>query len=105
MHQEVCKAHEMASEDECEDSVLCHLSDGKAWIHFNNKYPDSAAEPRNVRLSLCVDGFNPYILSSRSCSIWHVVDTPNNFPPEMCMTKPFIFLTSVIYSLKIPRTK
>jgi len=43
--------------------------DGTAWKHFDNKYPDFAAEYRNVRLGLCADGFNPYTLSSRSYSI------------------------------------
>ena len=42
-----------------EDGVLCHPSDGVAWKHFDNKYPNFASEPRNVRLSLCNDGFNP----------------------------------------------
>jgi len=53
-----------------EDGVLCHLSDGVAWKHFDNKYPDFASEPQNLRLGLCADGFNPYTLSSRSYSIW-----------------------------------
>jgi hypothetical protein len=43
------------------DGVLRHPSDGEAWKHFNDCYPDFANEPRNVRLGLCVDGFTPYI--------------------------------------------
>ena len=73
--------------------------------HFDTKYPEFAAEPRNVRLGLCVDGFNPYTLSSRSYSIWPVVVIPYNLPPEMCMTTPFMFLTCVIPGSKNPKNK
>jgi len=78
-------------------SVLCHPSDGKAWKHFDMMYPDFAKEPRNVRLGLCSDGFTPYIQASSSpYSCWPVIVTPYNLPPEMCMTKPFMFLTCLI---------
>jgi hypothetical protein len=77
--------------------VLRHPSDGKAWKHFDMMYPGFASEPRNVRLGLCSDGFTPYIqASSTPYSCWPVVVTPYNLPPEMCMTKPFMFLTCLI---------
>jgi len=56
-----------------DDGILCHPSDGVTWKDFNNKYPNFAVEPRNVRLGLYTDGFNPYTLSWRSYSIWPVV--------------------------------
>ena len=40
--------------------VLSHPSDGEAWKHFDNVYPDFASEPRNVRLGLRADGFTPF---------------------------------------------
>jgi len=40
--------------------VLSHPSDGEAWKHFDNVYPDFASEPRNVRLGLCSDGFTSF---------------------------------------------
>nr|GEV94950.1 hypothetical protein [Tanacetum cinerariifolium] len=33
---------------------------GRAWKNFDTKYPDFAKEPRNVRLGLAIDGFNPF---------------------------------------------
>jgi hypothetical protein len=39
---------------------LRHPSDGMAWKHFDQVYPEFASEPRNVRLGLCSDGFTPY---------------------------------------------
>jgi len=68
-------------EHRLEDDLLCHQSDGVAWKHFDTKYPEFAVEPRNVRLNLCANGYNPYTLSSRSYSIWPVVVTPYNLPP------------------------
>jgi len=88
-----------------EDSVLYHPSDETACKHFGTKYPEFAAELRNVRLGLCADRFNPYILSSRSYSIWPVVVTPYNLPLEMCMTIPFMFLTCVISGPKNSKNK
>ena len=42
----------------CEDSVLCHPSDGQAYKHFDRTHSDFVAEPQNVRLGLCTDGFS-----------------------------------------------
>jgi hypothetical protein len=61
------------------------------------KHPDFASDPRNVRLGLCSDGFTPYIQSSAvPYSCWPVIITPYNLPPDMCMTKPYMFLAAVI---------
>nr|XP_012567360.1 uncharacterized protein LOC105851255 [Cicer arietinum] len=84
-------------ENKKSSNVLRHPSDGKAWKHFDNVYPDFASDPRNVRLGLCSDGFTPYIQASASpYSCWPVILTPYNLPPEMCMTKPYLFLTCLI---------
>nr|GEY40945.1 hypothetical protein [Tanacetum cinerariifolium] len=37
-----------------------HPVDGKTWKDFDTKYLDFAAEPRNIRLGLVADGFNPF---------------------------------------------
>jgi hypothetical protein len=87
-------------------NILRHPSDGKAWKHFDDVYPDFAREPRNVRLGLCADGFTPYIQASASpYSCWPVIVTPYNLPPEMCMTKPYLFLTCLIPGPKNPKEK
>uniref|UniRef100_A0A151UEQ9 Uncharacterized protein n=1 Tax=Cajanus cajan TaxID=3821 RepID=A0A151UEQ9_CAJCA len=77
--------------------VLRHPSDGKAWKHFDRVHPDFAIYPCNVRLGLCSDGFNPYIQASSSpYSCWPVIITPYNLPPEMCMSKAYMFLSCLI---------
>ncbi|WMV57812.1 hypothetical protein MTR67_051197 [Solanum verrucosum] len=67
-------------------NVMCHPSDGEAWKHFDRTYPDFAAEPRNVRLGLCVDGFTPFSVGAAPYSCWPVFITPYNLPPEMYVT-------------------
>nr|GFD21239.1 hypothetical protein [Tanacetum cinerariifolium] len=37
-----------------------HPVNGRAWKNFETKYLDFAKEPRNVRLGLAADGFNPF---------------------------------------------
>ncbi|CAM8925848.1 unnamed protein product [Rhodiola kirilowii] len=41
-------------------SRMVHPSDGESWKHFDRCHPHFASEPRNVRLGLCTDGFNPW---------------------------------------------
>jgi len=50
-----------------------------------------------VRLGLCSDGFTAYnTASARPYSCWPIIVTPYNLPPEMCMTKPCMFLSCII---------
>ncbi|XP_071721863.1 uncharacterized protein [Rutidosis leptorrhynchoides] len=85
------------------EGVMCHPSDGKAWKHFDKVHQIFSEDPRNVRLGLCADGFNPYGIGASSYSCWPVVVTPYNMPPHMCLTAPFMFLTCVILGPKNPK--
>ena len=84
---------------------LCHPSDGDAWKHFDQTYPNFAAEPRNVILGLCTDGFTPFSQSTAPYSCWPVIVTPYNLPPELCMTTPYMFLTLIIPGPHNPKSK
>ena len=79
-----------------EPGVLLHPSDGLAWKHFDQKYPKFAAEPQNVRLGLCADGFTPFSINGRSYSMWPIIVTPYNLPPDMYMNTPYMFLSCII---------
>ncbi|KAL0313629.1 UNVERIFIED_CONTAM: hypothetical protein Sradi_5762200 [Sesamum radiatum] len=85
-----------------EDGKLCHPRDGEAWKHFDQTYPSFAIEPRNVRLALSTDGFNPHNQGSRPYSCWPVIVTPYNLPPWMCMDRPYMFLTLLVPGPKSP---
>ena len=49
-----------------------------------------------MRLCLCVDGFTLFSQFARPYSIWPVVVTPFDLPPDMCMMMPYMFLTCII---------
>ncbi|XP_052176681.1 uncharacterized protein LOC127790985 [Diospyros lotus] len=66
-----------------EDGVMRHPSDSPAWIHFNETHIEFAAEKRNVRLGLCTDGFQPFVLG-----------------PENPKAKLDVFLQPLIAELK-----
>nr|GEW66635.1 Gag-Pol polyprotein [Tanacetum cinerariifolium] len=51
-----------------------HPVDGRAWKNFDTKYLDFSKEPRNVRLGLAADGFNPFDNLSQSYSTWPTTD-------------------------------
>ncbi|GJS29930.1 reverse transcriptase domain-containing protein [Tanacetum coccineum] len=64
-----------------EPGKMQHPVDGRAWKNFDTKYLDFAQEPRNVRLGLAADGFNPFGNLSQSNSMWPVILTTYNLPP------------------------
>ena len=92
-------------ENKRSDGVMTHPSHGEAWKHFDQTYPNFAADSRNVRLGLCADGFTPNNQFSKPYSCWPVVVTPYNLPPEMCMKDPYMFLTCIIPGPDNPKAK
>ncbi|XP_060177806.1 uncharacterized protein LOC132607740 [Lycium barbarum] len=88
-----------------EDWVMHHPSDSEAWKNFNETHSFFAAEPRNVRLGLCTDGFQPFSQSGRKYSSWPVIVTPYNLPPGMCMKEAYMFLTVIVPGPNNPKHK
>jgi len=43
-----------------DESVMTHPSDVEAWKQFNYTNPTFSQDSWNVRLGLCIDGFNPF---------------------------------------------
>ncbi|GJS20825.1 F-box domain containing protein [Tanacetum coccineum] len=66
-----------------EPGKMQHPVDGGAWKKFDTKYPDFAKEPRNVRLGLAADGFNPFGNLSQAYSMWPMILTTYNLPPPL----------------------
>ncbi|KAJ0682431.1 hypothetical protein HanPI659440_Chr16g0647251 [Helianthus annuus] len=87
-----------------EDGTMRHPVDGSAWQDFDKKYPNFAMEPRNVRLGLAADGFNPFNNGSGSSthSTWPVILTTYNLPPWLCMRESTFMLTLLIPGPKSP---
>ncbi|XP_042980114.1 uncharacterized protein LOC122310298 [Carya illinoinensis] len=78
------------------DGVLRHPVDGMAWKTFDTQHDDFASDPRNVRLGLSADGFNPFGNMSISYSTWLVMLVPYNLPPWMCMKRSSFMLSLII---------
>ncbi|GLT86830.1 hypothetical protein SLE2022_049440 [Rubroshorea leprosula] len=77
------------------DEVI-HLAGSEAWKQFDETHPTFAEEPRNVRVGLCIDGFNLFGCSATPYSCWLVFLTVYNLPPELCMKSKHIFLAMII---------
>ncbi|XP_010233350.1 uncharacterized protein LOC104583235 [Brachypodium distachyon] len=82
--------------------MLTHLSDGEAWKDFDRKYPEKAAEPRNVRVAIATDGFNPFGMTSAPYSCWPVFVIPLNLSPGMIMQRKYMFLALIIPGPEYP---
>ncbi|XP_056695386.1 uncharacterized protein [Spinacia oleracea] len=85
-----------------ENSVLRHPADTEAWKSFDRKYPDYALEPRNVRLGLASDGFNPFGEKRSTYSTWPVILAAYNLPPWLYMKKEYLMLSMIIPAPKAP---
>nr|GEU56831.1 hypothetical protein [Tanacetum cinerariifolium] len=81
---------------------MLHPVDGRAWKNFDTKYPNFAKEPRNVRLGLAADGFNPFGNLSQAYSMWLVILTTYNLPSWLCMKESSFMLTLLIPGPKSP---
>ncbi|KAL0549527.1 hypothetical protein IC582_014012 [Cucumis melo] len=84
------------------DDVLRHPADAEGWKHFDSEFPNFASDPRNVRLGLASDGFNPFGQMSTSYSIWLGVLLPYNLPPWKCMKETNFFMSLLIPGPKSP---
>lgn len=73
MAKNTAKEMRWHKEERVDDGVLRHPADSMAWKAFDERYPDFSNDPRNVRLGLASDGFQPYGNMSANHSIWPVV--------------------------------
>ncbi|KAI5341710.1 hypothetical protein L3X38_009585 [Prunus dulcis] len=83
-------------EKRVDDDVMRHPADGEAWKEFDRTFPEFAADPRNVRLRLATDGFNPYGILNQHHSTWPIFAFPYNLPPWKCMKKEYMMMTVLI---------
>ncbi|XP_073133714.1 uncharacterized protein [Henckelia pumila] len=84
------------------DGNLRHPADSPAWRAFDERHCEFASDPRNVRLGLATDGFNPFKNQSTSHSTWPIVLMPYNLPPWESMKPHSIILSTLIPGPKAP---
>jgi hypothetical protein len=63
---------------------------------MEEKWPHFKEEPRNVRLSLAVDGVNPFAEMRSIYSVWPVFVINNNIPPWMSIKREHIMLAMIV---------
>nr|GFA41276.1 hypothetical protein [Tanacetum cinerariifolium] len=85
-----------------EPGKMQHLVDGRAWKNFDTKYLDFAKEPRNIRLGLAADGFNPFANLSQAYSMWPMILMTYNLPSWLCMEESSFMPTLLIPGPKSP---
>ncbi|XP_060169988.1 uncharacterized protein LOC132600681 [Lycium barbarum] len=85
-----------------QDGVMRHPRDSQAWKTFDLLHPEFAVDPRNVRLALSSDGFNPFGAMATNYSIWPVVLIPYNRPPWECMKQTSFILSMIIPGKQMP---
>nr|XP_040254317.1 uncharacterized protein LOC120972841 [Aegilops tauschii subsp. strangulata] len=78
------------------DNELSHPADGEAWKEFDRILLDFAAAPRNIKLGIATDGFNPFGNMSTSYSMWPVFVVPYNLPPWACMDQSNFMMSLLI---------
>ncbi|KAI5343319.1 hypothetical protein L3X38_011195 [Prunus dulcis] len=84
------------------DGQMSHPADSPSWKLLDDKWPEFGNEPRNLRLALSSDGFNPHSSLSSRYSCWPVILVTYNLPPWLCMKQKFMMLTLLISGPKQP---
>ena len=79
-----------------EDGSMRHPVDSLTWVQANDKWPEFAAEARNLRLGLSTDGMNPFSIQNTKYSTWPVLLVNYNMAPTQCMKAENIMLTMLI---------
>ena len=77
---------------------MSHLVDREAWQHFDRKHKTFVDDPRNLRLAVTIDGFNPFGTFSLTYSMWLVLVTHLNLPPWECVNPSNFFMSLLIPS-------
>ncbi|CAL1355052.1 unnamed protein product [Linum trigynum] len=90
------------AEQRVRDGKLRHPADSEAWRVLDQYDASFGSGPRNVRLGLATDDFNPFGNMNNKHSTWPVILFPYNLPPWLCMKSPYFLLTLLIPGPKSP---
>ena len=59
-----------------DNEIMRYPADSEEWKEFDLQHPDFALKPRNVRLGLGTDRFNPFGNMNNKYSMWLVILIP-----------------------------
>jgi Transposase family tnp2 len=84
------------SSAEKDDGMFRHPVDSPRWRNIDKIHSKFASDPRNLRLSLCTDGMNPYGNMCSRHSTWPVLLCIYNLPPWLCMKRRYMLMPLLI---------
>jgi hypothetical protein len=102
MNAKTSKDMRWHSEDLVQDGKMRHPANSLAWKHVNDENPAFADDPRNVRLGLASDGFNPFGMLNVAYTTWPVILIPYNLPPWMCLKQSYWMMSMLVPGPKSP---
>lgn len=79
-----------------------HPTYSASWKLVDEKLPDFGEEPRNRRLALSLNGFNPHSSLSSKYNCWPVILVTNNLPAWLIIKRKYMMLTLLISGPKQP---
>ena len=85
------------------DGISRYLVDNEEWKEFDLQHPEFALEPRNVRLGLATDGFNPFGNMNNSYTMWPIILISYNLLPWLVVKEIFFMLFLLIPGPHQPR--
>ncbi|XP_040375578.1 uncharacterized protein LOC121053132 [Rosa chinensis] len=97
-----CKSLTWHDTDRKRDGLMRHPVDATSWKLVDEKLPDFGSDPRNLRLALSSDEFNPHSSLSNKYSCWPVILVAYNIPPWLIMKRKHMLLTLLISGPKQP---
>ena len=80
--------------------VMRSIHDSPAWNDFLQQNPSFSQNPRNLLLSFCTDGINPF--KKKGFSMWPQMFKVLNLEPHLASKTSLMFLSGVIHGPKEP---
>ena len=80
-----------------QDDFIRMPTDGSTFRDMEEKWPHFKEEPRNLKISLEKDSFNPFAKMQRSIyTMWTIFVINNNIPPWFSIKREHIMLSMII---------
>ena len=79
-----------------QDDVIRMPVDGSAFRYMEEKWPHFKEEPRNLRISLALDGVNPFAQMKSIYTVWPIFVINNNILPWLPIKREHIMLSMII---------
>ena len=87
-----------------QDDVIRMSADCSAFRDMEEKWPHFKEEPRNLRISLVVDGVNPFVQMKSIYTVWPIFVINNSIPPWLSIKREHIMLSMIILGIFLSTT-